>query len=113
MIYKDRISDIELQRKLNASGGVLIKGAKACGKTESAKQIAKSVLSVDRDEQVGEFLLDKNWNKFQNKKGFILNPTKQPTPNTKRQTFFQISALNMRIHQTTNTKRQTFSPLNH
>jgi hypothetical protein len=42
-----------------------------------------------------------------------LNPTKQPTPNTKRQTFFQISALNMRIHQTTNTKRQTFSPLNH
>jgi len=52
MIYKDRISDIELQRKLNASGGVLIKGAKACGKTESAKQIAKSVLSVDRDEQV-------------------------------------------------------------
>jgi predicted AAA+ superfamily ATPase len=52
MIYKDRISDIELQRKLNASGGVLIKGAKACGKTESAKQITKSVLSVDRDEQV-------------------------------------------------------------
>jgi predicted AAA+ superfamily ATPase len=52
MIYKERISDKELKRKLNASGGVLIKGAKACGKTESAKQLAKSVLSVDRDEQV-------------------------------------------------------------
>jgi predicted AAA+ superfamily ATPase len=31
---------------------VLIRGAKACGKTESAKQLAKSVLNVDRDEQV-------------------------------------------------------------
>ena len=52
MIYKERISDIELKRKLNASGAVLIRGAKACGKTESAKQIAKSVLNVDRDENV-------------------------------------------------------------
>lgn len=52
MIYKERISDIELKRKLKASGAVLIRGAKACGKTESAKQIAKSVLNVDRDENV-------------------------------------------------------------
>ena len=52
MVYKERITDKELQRKLSASGGVLIKGAKACGKTESAKQLAKSVLSVDRDVQV-------------------------------------------------------------
>ena len=52
MDYKQRISDKELQRKLNASGAVLIRGAKACGKTESAKQLAKSVLNVDRDEQV-------------------------------------------------------------
>ena len=52
MIYKERISDIELKRKLNASGAVLIKGPKACGKTESAKQIAKSILNVDRDENV-------------------------------------------------------------
>ena len=34
MIYKDRITDKELQRKLSASGAVLIRGAKACGKTE-------------------------------------------------------------------------------
>jgi predicted AAA+ superfamily ATPase len=52
MDYKQRISDQELLRKLNASGAVLIRGAKACGKTESAKQLAKSVLNVDRDEQV-------------------------------------------------------------
>src|SRR5690606_24741352 len=52
MDYKARISDKELQRKLNASGAVLIRGAKACGKTESAMQLARSVLSVDRDENV-------------------------------------------------------------
>ena len=52
MNYKERISDKELIRKLKASGAVLIKGAKACGKTESAKQIAKSIINVDQDEQV-------------------------------------------------------------
>ena len=52
MKYKERITDIELKRKLKASGAVLIRGAKACGKTESAKQFAKSTLNVDRDEQV-------------------------------------------------------------
>ena len=49
MKYRKRISDIELQRKLEASGAVLIRGAKACGKTESAKQFARSVIYVDRD----------------------------------------------------------------
>ena len=52
MSYINRISDNELQRKLNASGAVLVRGAKACGKTESAKQFAASILDVDRDEQV-------------------------------------------------------------
>lgn len=51
MDYKNRISDEELQRKLSASGAVLIRGAKACGKTESAKQLANSVIHLDRDEQ--------------------------------------------------------------
>jgi len=50
--YIKRISDNELQRKINASGAVLIRGAKACGKTESAKQFAESALFVDRDPQV-------------------------------------------------------------
>ena len=52
MIYRERITDKELKRKLKASGAVLIRGAKACGKTESAKQLAKSILNVDQDEQV-------------------------------------------------------------
>ena len=52
MDYRNRISDIELQRKLQASGAVLIRGAKACGKTESAKQFAKSIIQIDRDEQI-------------------------------------------------------------
>jgi hypothetical protein len=56
MVYKERISDSELIRKLNGSGAVLIRGAKACGKTESAKQIAKSVLNVDRDENIPALL---------------------------------------------------------
>lgn len=52
MSYVKRIIDSELQRKLSASGAVLIRGAKACGKTESAKQVAASILRVDQDEQV-------------------------------------------------------------
>jgi predicted AAA+ superfamily ATPase len=52
MIYIKRIIDSELQRKLNASGAVLVRGAKSCGKTESAKQVAGSILQVDQDEQV-------------------------------------------------------------
>jgi len=50
--YINRIIDSELQGKLNSSGAVLIRGTKACGKTESAKQFAESVLNVDQDEQV-------------------------------------------------------------
>ena len=52
MPYINRLSDSELQRKLNSSGAILIRGAKACGKTESAKRFSGSVLNVDTDEQV-------------------------------------------------------------
>ncbi|MCL2687910.1 MAG: AAA family ATPase, partial [Methanobrevibacter sp.] len=52
MKYINRISDKELKRKLYSSGAVLIKGPKACGKTESAKQFASSILNVDQDEQI-------------------------------------------------------------
>lgn len=52
MEYINRLSDKELERKLDASGAVLIRGLKACGKTESAKQKAQSILQVDRDVQV-------------------------------------------------------------
>ncbi len=54
--YISRISDSELQRKLNASGALLIRGMKACGKTESAKQFALSIIEFDQDEQVPLFM---------------------------------------------------------
>lgn len=50
--YISRISDLELQRKLNSSGALLIRGMKACGKTQSAKQFASSIIAFDKDEQV-------------------------------------------------------------
>lgn len=50
--YIKRISDEELKRKLTASGALLIRGMKASGKTQSAKQLAASIISFDRDEQV-------------------------------------------------------------
>ncbi|MDP3462562.1 MAG: DUF4143 domain-containing protein [Bacteroidales bacterium] len=52
MNYYSRIIEKEIERKLNASGALLIKGPKSCGKTETAKQFANSILQVDRDEQV-------------------------------------------------------------
>jgi hypothetical protein len=52
MNYYSRIIEIEIERKLDASGALLIKGSKSCGKTETAKRFAKSILQLDRDEQV-------------------------------------------------------------
>ena len=52
MAYYSRIVEKEIEQKLKASGALLIKGPKSCGKTETAKQLAKSILQVDRDEQV-------------------------------------------------------------
>lgn len=52
MKYYNRIVEEEIKQKLQASGALLIKGPKACGKTETAKQFAQSTLHVDQDEQV-------------------------------------------------------------
>ena len=41
--YKKRIADSVLERKLNATGAVLVEGAKWCGKTTSAEQQARTV----------------------------------------------------------------------
>ena len=49
--YKKRIVDKILQKKLNAKGAVLIEGAKWCGKTTTASQIAKSILSMQNPEE--------------------------------------------------------------
>ena len=42
MSYIKRLAEEDLKEKLSASGAVLIKGPKSCGKTETAKQYAKS-----------------------------------------------------------------------
>ena len=45
--YKSRVYDAILAEKLSAHGAVLIRGAKWCGKTTTAKQIAKSIVYMD------------------------------------------------------------------
>lgn len=52
MKYIRRLIEEELVEKLAASGALLIKGPKSCGKTATAKQYTKSVLEMDRDPQV-------------------------------------------------------------
>lgn len=47
MEYRERIADQLLRDKLDAMGAVLIEGPKACGKTTTAAQQAKSVLYMD------------------------------------------------------------------
>ena len=52
MSYIKRIIEEDFTESLAASGAVLIKGPKSCGKTSTSKQYAKSVLEMDRDKQV-------------------------------------------------------------
>lgn len=44
--YKHRIADEILKRKLMGKGAILVQGPKWCGKTTTAKQIAKSLLDL-------------------------------------------------------------------
>ncbi|MGM9828527.1 MAG: AAA family ATPase, partial [Muribaculaceae bacterium] len=44
--YKQRIADRLLERKVLGKGAVLIEGPKWCGKTTTAKQLAKSFLDL-------------------------------------------------------------------
>lgn len=46
-VYKKRIADELLQRKLEGTGAVLIEGPKWCGKTTTAEQKAQSVAYMD------------------------------------------------------------------
>lgn len=50
--YRYRIADKLLQRKLAGKGGVLIEGAKWCGKTTTAEQLAKSLLYMSEPGRV-------------------------------------------------------------
>ena len=54
MEYLPRIVDTQLKAKLAATGAVVIEGPRACGKTETARQLAASevLLDVDKDARV-------------------------------------------------------------
>ena len=52
MHYHKRFTDIALAECLKSAGAVLIEGTKGCGKTETAKQMAGSIVRFDADEQV-------------------------------------------------------------
>ena len=51
-VYKARIADRILERKLEGKGAVLIEGPKWCGKTTTAEQRAKSILYMDSPENL-------------------------------------------------------------
>jgi predicted AAA+ superfamily ATPase len=52
--YSARIADTELEERLRYIGAVLVEGPKACGKTETARQIAKSEVRLDVDRRSRE-----------------------------------------------------------
>ncbi|MDR0612793.1 MAG: DUF4143 domain-containing protein [Dysgonamonadaceae bacterium] len=53
--YLSRICDIELQDALSSTGAVLIEGAKWCGKTSAAKNIAKSALLMQDPDKTKNY----------------------------------------------------------
>ena len=55
--YKNRIFDIILRDALEAKGAVLIEGAKWCGKTTTAEQIAKSVIYMNNPKHREQYLM--------------------------------------------------------
>jgi predicted AAA+ superfamily ATPase len=48
--YRARVIDAELAQSLQSIGAVVIEGPKACGKTETARQAAKSEVRLDVDQ---------------------------------------------------------------
>lgn len=54
--YRNRIADSILGKKLRAKGAVLIEGAKWCGKTTTASQIAKSILYMQDSARKRQYL---------------------------------------------------------
>lgn len=49
MGYRARVLDAELATVMRSAGAVLIEGPKACGKTATATQVAKTVVRLDTD----------------------------------------------------------------
>lgn len=57
MKYHNRIADRLLKEKLEAMGAVLIEGPKACGKTTTAEQQAKSIIYLDDPSKKDQYSL--------------------------------------------------------
>ncbi len=53
--YRTRLSDKELKLKLTSCGALLIEGAKWCGKTTSARQVARTVRKLDDPKMKSEY----------------------------------------------------------
>jgi uncharacterized protein len=56
MTYRPRIADAELATRLKSTGAVVIEGPKACGKTETARQLAASEVLLDIDDNARQAL---------------------------------------------------------
>lgn len=56
MTYRARIADAELATRLTSTGAVVIEGPKACGKTETARQLAASEVLLDIDDNARQAL---------------------------------------------------------
>jgi len=53
--YKKRIADVELQEQLEASGAVLIEGAKWCGKTTTGLHQANSAVFLQDEDKAADY----------------------------------------------------------
>lgn len=60
MEYIERITDRQLQRKMNAFGAALIVGPKGCGKTTTGKHFAKSFVEFQDEDQRDNLLMIAN-----------------------------------------------------
>ncbi len=52
MSYLPRIADAELEERLAGVGAVVIEGPRACGKTETARNVAASEALLDTDDNM-------------------------------------------------------------
>lgn len=52
--YLPRFVDAELERRLRATGAVVVEGPRGCGKTQTALRVAKSAVRLDRDPAARE-----------------------------------------------------------
>ena len=52
--YISRLIDEKIEKKLKSTGGILLKGARYCGKTTTAEFHSASVVRLDASEQIRE-----------------------------------------------------------